>query len=482
MGRFRLENQEKKVIACIFVCFFVFIVLYFFEKEPFILATNDPETAREILAGVGVAGLSAIFAIVISVTLMAVQFTAMEYTHHTQRIMAIHFKSLTFIFVIVIYLGSILYNVFWLGQLNLGSESVGSNSKFVEISMLLTCLSLIMLIPYFFFTMIRLRPDSVISKLLAEIDEKYLNSIIEFFKGGEARIPGKVDKMLAITDIIKKFISSEDRVTARFSIDEIYRCYMSNLKKENEAYVSPYFLPHILGIGREAITKANDDSMVHVLEIFGNVGIDAIPKNLNLSARMSVECIDIIGFKVLENYDVATEQMIDSLQGMLEAIINSGNEEILEQIFTLYHDTSDELFKLKNYQMLKYIGHSFSELLDSMLEKKCYAIIERTAGLLESIGIFAVNLDTREVLHQSVHSLYKIGISSAKDSLIWETPKGTVIIAERIIDHLFKIEDETLKCKSKLKEFDSIINEIEFARKDIEKYREEEVDFSDLWR
>jgi hypothetical protein len=57
-----------------------------------------------------------------------------------------------------------------------------------------------------------------------------------------------------------------------------------------------------------------------------------------------------------------------------------------------------------------------------------------------------------------------------------------VIIAERIIDHLFKIEDETLKCKSKLKEFDSIINEIEYARKDIEKYREEEVDFSDLWR
>jgi hypothetical protein len=411
MGRFRLENQEKKLIPWILVCFFVFIVLYFFEKDPFILATADAETAGRILEGVGVAGLSAIFAIVISVTLMAVQFTAMEYTHHTQRIMAIHFKSLTFISVIVIYLGSILYNVFMLGKLNLSvtDVGVGPDSKFVEISMLLTCLSLIMLIPYFFFTMIRLRPDFVISKLLAEIDEKYLNSIIEFFKGGEARIPGKVDKMLAITDIIKKFISSEDRVTARFGIDEIYRCYMSNLKKENEAYVSPYFLTHILGIGREAITKANDDSMVHVLEIFGNVGIDAIPKNLNLSARMSVECIDIIGFKVLENYDVATEQMIDSLQGMLEAIINSGNEEILEQIFTLYHDTSDELFKLKNYQMLKYIGHSFSELLDSMLEKKCYAIIERTAGLLESIGIFAVNLDTREVLHQSVHSLYKIG-------------------------------------------------------------------------
>jgi hypothetical protein len=152
-------------------------------------------------------------------------------------------------------------------------------------------------------------------------------------------------------------------------------------------------------------------------------------------------------------------------------IYKRGNEETLREIFTLYHNTSDELFKLKNYQMLKYMGNSVSELIDSMMRNRCYDVIERTAGLLESIALFAVKLEIRDLLHQSVHSIYKMGISSAKDKLVWGTPKRTG--AERIIDHLLKIEEEALKYKSRTKEFDLIINEIEYARKDIERYCEE---------
>jgi len=75
-----------------------------------------------------------------------------------------------------------------------------------------------------------------------------------------------------------------------------------------------------------------------------------------------------------------------------------------------------------------------------------------------------------------------MGVSSAKNNLVLKTPKGTLNIAERVIDHLLKVEGETLKYKSKSKEFDIIMNEIEYARKDIEKYLEKGVDFSDLWQ
>ncbi|KAF5435119.1 putative membrane protein [Candidatus Methanophagaceae archaeon] len=471
----RPADVEKIIILSIIFIFPLLILLCFTIDLKF--ATGDPETAGMIFSSVGVGGLSSIFAIVISLSLMAVQFASQQYTH---RIMDIHINSLIFKSVIAIYLVSIAYNVFMIGWLEL-DKSV--DYRYVEISMLLAALSLFMLFPYFYFTMRRLRPESVISKLLAKIDEDYLNSIKRYFKEGEPRIPGKADKMLPITEIIEKSLSSGDRETVRFGIGEVYECYMSHLKEENEDYVSPYFMKHLLDIGRETINRANDASMVQLLEIFGCVGKHAILENMSVSARMSVECIDTIGFKVLEDYDVATQQMIDSLQGMLREIINSGNEEVLGQIFTLYHNTSDELFTLEKDQMLKYMANSFSELPDLMMRNRCYDIIERTAGLLECIGIFAVNLDLRDVLHQSVHSLYKMGISSAKDNLVWETPNRTLIVAERIIDHLLKIEEETLKCKSKLKEFDSIINEIEYAMKDIEKYRkeEEEADFSDLW-
>jgi hypothetical protein len=520
-------------------------------------ATGDKETAGSIFSGVGVGALSGIFALVISLTLMVVQMSSQQYTH---RIMDIHLKSLIFWALIVIYSGSIFYNVFMLGWLDLeNSSSIPYISIYVEISILLTFLSFIMLIPYFYITMVRLKPETVISKLLANIDEDYLKRL---YKEG---VPSKEDKMLPITEIIEKSISSGDHETARLGIDMIYTCYTSHLKKEYlfsrdveclfswdsvpgdddkklkdflrdnfdigwaenakilksdggktisifndenaaeiiidkkengkldiRADLSCYFLKHILGIGREAIIRENENSMKQVLETFGKMGERAIRENLNISARKPVEYTEIIGSKVLKDHDPVTQQMIDSLQGMLRIIIKNGygklviykrgTEETLRVIFTLYHNTSDELFKLKNYQMLKYMGNSLSEILDSMMERRCYDIIARTAELLESIALFAVKREIRDLLHQSVHSIYKMGISSAKDKLVWGTPKRTG--AERIIDHLLKIEEEALKYKSKLKEYDSIINEIEYARKDIEKYREEEEeeDFSDLWR
>ena len=150
--------------------------------------------------------------------------------------------------------------------------------------------------------------------------------------------------------------------------------------------MSPYFQGHLLGIGRAAIIEADDDSVVQVLEIFGEVGTHTISQKMDLSTKMVLENIDIVGFKVLKDYDVATQQMIDSLQAMLRTIItmNGINE----------------------------------ELFDLMVENKHCDAIERTAGLLESIGVFAVNLDIRDVLHQSVHLLHKMGVSSAKNNLV----------------------------------------------------------------
>jgi len=168
---------------------------------------------------------------------------------------------------------------------------------------------------------------------------------------------------------------------------------------------------------------------------------------------------------------------------MLKELINleSGKEKMIIDFFTLYHDISDALFTLKKYRMIKYLVHSFSELFKLMVEKKHYDVLDRTGGALETIGVYAVNLEIRDVIHLSVHSLYTLGIASAKNKLVWNTPQGAINIAERTIDHLLKIEGETLKYRSKSKEFDTIINEIEYARMDIEKNLEKETDFSDLW-
>lgn len=475
MKRLRVEDLERISILSLAGLFLFLMLLSLAELSPFTLANTDIENARSLLEGVGVQGLASIFAIVISLTLMAVQFASQQYTH---RIMDLHVKSLTFWSVIAVYLSSLLYNVFMLGRLEAPVES-----KYIEVSMLFTTLSFLMLIPFFSITMIRLRPETVIDNLLTKVNESYLTSLQGMFKEGETRIAGELDKMLPITEIIEKSIGNGDRGTVRFGLGEIYDRYMANLRKENESYVSPYFLGHILGIGREAIIEADDDTLVQVLEIFGEVGTHTIAQNMNFTTKIALENLDIIGFKGLKEYDVATQQMINSLHGMLRELmkLEGGNREILDQIFTLYHDTSDELYTLKKYRMEKYLANSFTELAEMMVEQKQGEMIDRTGGLLESIGIFAVNLDIRDVLYQVVHLLHEIGLACARNKLVWTAPKGTVNLAERIIDHLLKVEGETLKYKSKSKEFDIIINQIEFARKDIEKYLEKGADFSELW-
>lgn len=476
MKRLRIETLERITVLSLAGLFLLLMLLALTDHSPFTLANDDLENARSILEGVGVEGLSAIFAIVISLTLMAVQFASQQYTH---RIMDLHVKSLTFWSVIVVYLGSLLYNVFLLGRLEAPVES-----KYIEVSMLLTALCFLMLIPFFFITMVRLRPETVVDNLLAKMDTAYLNSIQDLMQEGETRIAGELDKMLPITEIIEKSVGNGDRGTVRFGLGEIYQCYMANLTKENEAYVSPYFLGHILGIGREAIIEADDDTVVQVLEIFGEVGTHTIAQNMNLTTKIALEYLDIIGFKGLKEYDIATQQMINSLHSMLRELMKLAGEnrgELRNQIFTLYHDTSDELYTLKKYRMVKYLANSFTSLAETMVEQKQGEMLDRTGGLLESIGIFAVNLDIRDVLYQVVHLLRQIGLECARNKIVWDAPKGSVNLAERIIDHLLKVEGETLKYKSKSKEFDIIINQIEFARKEIEKYLEKRADFSELW-
>ena len=476
MKRMRIENLERISVLSLAGLFLLLMLLALTERSPFTLANDDLENARSIMEGVGVQGLSAIFAIVISLTLMAVQFASQQYTH---RIMDLHIKSLTFWAVITVYLSSLLYNVFMLGRLEAPVES-----KYIEVSMLLSALCFLMLIPFFSITMVRLRPETVIDNMLTKVDTAYLNSIKELTTDGETRIAGERDKLLPIIEIIEKSIGNGDRGTVRFGLGEIYDRYMAHLTKDNEAYVSPYFLGHILGIGREAIIEADDDTVVQVLEIFGEVGTHTIAQNMNLTTRLALEYLDVIGFKGLKEYDVATQQMINSLHSMLRELMKLEGEnrrELRNQIFTLYHDTSDELYTLKKYRMVKYFTNSFTSLAETMVEQKQGEMIDRTGGLLESIGIFAVNLDIRDVLYQVVHLLHEIGLACARDKIVWNAPKGSVNLAERIIDHLLKVEGETLKYKSKSKEFDVIINQIEFARKDIEKYLEKGTDFSELW-
>nr|QNO52648.1 hypothetical protein CKMLAADM_00013 [Methanosarcinales archaeon ANME-1 ERB6] len=448
---------EKMVVLSIMSIFLILVIIAFTDFIPFVLKFNT-SYASTIYQGIGIGSLLSIFAIVISLALMAVQYASQQYTH---RIMDFYIKSMMFRCILFIYMGTIFYNMFMLTE-----EPVNPTHMFVSIS--LSALCIVALIPHFFITMIHLRPDFIIGKMLGRINKKDIDSL--------KRLPhSEEDKLLLpAAEIIERAIRNGDRTTAKNGLDEIRRCYLKYLSPGNEESVSPYFLKHILNVGRVAIINTDDGSVGYVLNILGKIGTQTVSKKMNSSTKIVLEDIDLIGFKVLQNYDAATEQMIKSLQDILKAVIESGNEEkeILMQIFILYNNLSDELFNLKKDKMIKFMLTSFSEprtLLEAMVKNKRCATIEETAKLSKRIGVDAAKGGFIDHFKQSISLLHEIGTSAAKNKLVWDTPMLEIDIAESTIRRLLAMKRE-VKDEVESKEFNNIMNEIDYAIEDIKRY------------
>jgi hypothetical protein len=178
--------------------------------------------AQTHLSSVGVDALAGVLAIVISVTLMAVQFSSQEYT---QRIMDTYIKSVIFWLLIGIYLFTILFNVFLLHWLK--NQIDPFNIKLLNISILLTMLCFMLLIPYFLFTMKQLRPKNIISKALMQVDKKFIKILLQK--------KYDVDHIQLVSDIIQKSQKSKDPIT-RFGVSKLSECYDRLIYKENDCW------------------------------------------------------------------------------------------------------------------------------------------------------------------------------------------------------------------------------------------------------
>ena len=217
-----LEPWENRIILLIFMIFAILIGLSFFGHFAIAEKAQNLTGAQMHLSSVGVDALAGVLAIVISVTLMAVQFSSQEYT---QRIMDTYIKSVIFWLLIGIYLFTILFNVFLLHWLK--NQSDLFNIKLLNISILLTMLCFMLLIPYFLFTMKQLRPKNIISKALMQVDKKFIKILLQK--------KYDVDHIQLVSDIIQKSLKSNDPIT-RFGVSKLSECYDRLIYKENDCW------------------------------------------------------------------------------------------------------------------------------------------------------------------------------------------------------------------------------------------------------
>jgi hypothetical protein len=272
--------------------------------------------------------------------------------------------------------------------------------------------------------------------------------------------------MLPAVETIEKSIKKGDRTTTRTALDELYDYYSNLASNAPEEYKRQYFMDYMLRIGREAILSVDDDSVVQILEMLGRAGSSA-------PSELAVEHIRILGLGALKrDYDAAVQQTIDSL-GLILA--TAPDEEVVDRIYQVFSDLSDELFSSKKSRMLQHLIDGIAGLTETSVGTGSKLMLNRSIALLEKVGRNAATSEMRDVLRRSIQAFHKIGTASVKQGLA---------ASDDLIHPLLRIEyDTNQKNRDILGEIQYVTKEIEReARPQTSSEAEESLDTSDLWQ
>ncbi|MFQ6089688.1 MAG: DUF2254 family protein, partial [Candidatus Methanofastidiosia archaeon] len=146
--------------------------------------------------------LAAIFAIVFTISLVAIQLSVRNLS---QRVIDIYVENIHFRFLILIYLVSIVYNILVLSNIKIASE------KMIDIGVLFSILAIFAIVPYMVSTINLLKPKRVVEVLISDIPEENV---------WEMQLEGDFYERYfqPIEDTISKSIKNMDYEVARYGI------------------------------------------------------------------------------------------------------------------------------------------------------------------------------------------------------------------------------------------------------------------------
>ncbi|NQW19142.1 MAG: hypothetical protein HQ477_00230 [Chloroflexi bacterium] len=344
------------------------------------LAGKDADRFQVVYTDIGIQTTAGIFAIVISLSLVAIQFAAQEYSH---RIMEYYVRSVIFWSTLIVYLGIIVLAML------LQARSDGFESpRTVALVLIASILAVALLIPHFIVTASYLKPDFIIEKLLRRISTKYVAGL-KLTSTGEVDVAPRNDRLLPVVEITERSIDRGDLTTTRSAIDRVIALQFELKSVVSGAVIDRYFADHLTRIGRKAVNQSDEEeAAARAIKALERIGAEGAPV-------IAAERIDLLGFIALRNgSDGAVEQMIHSLS----VIAVTQQNEVLFKVIDSYQALVGRLASGGYDQLLIMLADRVSELADQV--PSGVNILSRYLDLLESIGHDAAdNRLIRVVLH-----------------------------------------------------------------------------------
>lgn len=404
----------------------------------------DQQNAINLISTL-VKGEAAIFAIVISLSLVAIQLASSSYS---PRVIKIIKRDLFFWGVVVLYVLSII-----LGVSGLRIIELLQNDYFIDTIYILGVLCFLSLIPYVWHILGILQPSKIIDDLSKDINEKTIDVI---------SLGSIEDTIQPITDIIIRSMTKFEESTTikglRSLSDRVdYLLKNVNLKSAQQENIANLISYHFTFIGVNAANMQNDYITKLVIQKLEIMGLAATQKKYQVIAKDIASSLERIGSETSE------KDMSNIACRAIRTIGNIGIAAISEKLDEAACQAAESLGELGRKVAIKKMGAVTYQAVNSLRENGLKAIKTEnmqsvTEEIVSSLGLIGVESEEyflEGAASQAIFSLGSIGrearirdpnlvisISKRLDTLIEVARKqGSEILEKKCTEAIKKITE-----------------------------------------
>jgi hypothetical protein len=410
----------KYLVAAIFIFAFVFAFLF----QCLYLFHTDVNSARYMLSAL-VQSQAAIVAIVITLTLIAVQLTASAYS---PRVVDVFRKNPGMWILLLLYGTSIFYGLIVLRLIEGNKGELVNQSVIwsfghsitldccITLAFWLGIVAFVALIPYILYITDLLKPEKIIKELANGITKnKEYNS--------------SKDPIQPIVDIIRGSIRKYDFETTKEGLKEVTNQVIKVVDLDCGEGISNSFCTRLQGVGKLAASVTDEQSTKAVIENLEKFGKDTAGKGFGDAAQEVVKSLEAVGIaaarKRAELEDAVKDAAL-SLEGVGKAAVENNLGDVtmesaksLGAVGVAAAEKGKEL-KGATKQVAKSLGAlgavaaNNGKKLEDRIKKELEKAIKQAVVSLEDVGKAAANNKLDEATEQVASSLKDVGKATAK--------------------------------------------------------------------
>lgn len=338
---------------------------------------NDPKscfniiTARYLLSAL-IQSEAAVLAVVVAVTLVAVQFSAQVYS---PRIVEYCIKSPVFLLLLALYIVVIIITAFFL----IFIERLGDSMTFFVI--LCTFFGIIcfsFLISYTYTTLWLLKPSALIRDLAHDITNKNLlegdpvypiagivtSSIrrydLETVREGTRAIKSRIIDVLETGGPCKR--EEDQRISQRLIGNYLYRAARLAIFERDQESANE-LLSATEGIGSKAIEKGYYSTVRKSIWLLGNIGKLAANHSLFWNAKIAASFLYSLGTKSVDEVQKMGQEVTNYQKELIEAAKDVKND--LNSMYRIARRKKRPEFEEKFKQHLNQISEKLNSLISN---------------------------------------------------------------------------------------------------------------------